>query len=143
MKKMFVTIAIAISTLSAFAGDVNVNQKVLVSFENFAVERPAGESYTGQGDKRVARLMVEKTANQPPASRAAHMAATSRSNHQYRISRVHFKRTGHVCLSKPKQREAPVQRAGFCIEFVAFAHGGLPGDTIYSSLYSIRGVHKS
>ena len=50
MKKMFVTIAIAISTLSAFAGDVNVNQKVLDAFKTeFAtakeVEWSVGSNY--------------------------------------------------------------------------------------------------
>ena len=33
MKKMIVTLAIAVSTLSAFAGDENVNQKVLDAFK--------------------------------------------------------------------------------------------------------------
>ena len=33
MKKMIVTLAIAISTLSAFANDENVNQKVLDAFK--------------------------------------------------------------------------------------------------------------
>lgn len=47
---MFVTIAIAISTLSAFAGDVNVNQKVLDAFKTeFAtakeVEWSVGSNY--------------------------------------------------------------------------------------------------
>ena len=33
MKKMILTLAIAVSTLSAFAGDENVNQKVLDAFK--------------------------------------------------------------------------------------------------------------
>ena len=50
MKKMIVSLAITVSTLSAFAGDVNVNQKVLDAFKTeFAsakeVEWTVGENY--------------------------------------------------------------------------------------------------
>jgi len=50
MKKMIVSLAIAVSTLNAFAGDVNVNQKVLDAFKTeFAsakeVEWTVGENY--------------------------------------------------------------------------------------------------
>ena len=50
MKKMIVSLAIAVSTLNAFAGDVNVNQKVLDAFKTeFASakeeEWTVGENY--------------------------------------------------------------------------------------------------
>jgi hypothetical protein len=56
---------------------------------------------------------------------------------------VHFAAAGHFALAGVKLRKAPVQCPDPGLEFVASAHGGVSGITIYSSLYSIFDVHKA
>ena len=70
------------------------------------------------------------------------MAVRAAGDDQYWIAGLHFVGAGHFALANMQLLELLVQFPGLGLEFVASTHGGISGETIYSSLYSISGVHK-
>lgn len=111
-------------------------------FQDLVVEGFAGQAFAAQGGDRFGWGEVKKAADQAPLGVAGKMAMRAAGDDQYRVAGLHFIGARHLALTNMELLELFVQFPGLGLEFVASAHGGISGEAIYSSLYSIYCVHK-